>query len=98
MSPPMAPAPAGSGSGIMVTITEEVRKVLATDKAFSRAQRTTCARRGKRGVWEEVRGGATARAVVDDGAHASDTPRHHQVQVQMSSKNRSRYEAHTSGL
>ena len=39
--PPAAPAAAGSGSGISVTTTSEVKKVLATEAAFSRAHRTT---------------------------------------------------------
>ena len=39
--PPAAPAPAASGSGISVTTTSDVKKVLATDAAFSSAHRTT---------------------------------------------------------
>lgn len=39
--PPAPAAAAGSGSGISVTTTSDVRKVLATDAAFSKAHRTT---------------------------------------------------------
>lgn len=39
--PPGAAAPCGSGSGISVTTTSDVKKVLATDAAFSKAHRTT---------------------------------------------------------
>ena len=41
-SMPPGVAPIGSGSGMSVTTTSDVRKVLATEAAFSSAHRTTC--------------------------------------------------------
>ena len=38
---PPAAAPCASGSGISVTTTSDVKKVLATEAAFSKAHRTT---------------------------------------------------------